>query len=280
MISPRRASLIVTLVLGTLLSLAPHAMTDPPGLAFSSSGQGEPTIVLIHGAGQDRHLWDRVTPLLESRHRVVRVDLPGHGESPPVTPFSVQAVASALDRTLDRQKIKKAVLVGHSYGAFVALEEAAAHPSRASAIVPIDLPSYIVADSERIGNLETLLRDRYPLFVAGVFQQMTRDSSQMDSVVAKAETVPREVLSAYFRESWTMDLRPRIKKLKQPIMVVLTDQTWSVAESWTSARARLGYETAGPAIGRRISASGHLIPLDQPDSLAAAILGFAATLRR
>jgi hypothetical protein len=77
-----------------------------------------------------------------------------------------------------------------------------------------------------------------------------------------------------------MDLRPRIKKLKQPIMVVLTDQTWSEAESWSSARARLGYETAGPAIGRRIYLSGHLIPLDQPDSLAAAILDFAATLHR
>jgi pimeloyl-ACP methyl ester carboxylesterase len=280
MISPRRASIALALALGILLSLAPVASPGPPGLAFSSSGQGEPTLVLIHGAGQDRHMWDRVTPLLETRHRVVRVDLPGHGESPQVTPFSLHEVASALDRTLDREKVKKAVLVGQSYGAYVALEEAAAHPSRASAIVPIDLPTYIQADSERIETLEMLLRDRYPVFVAGVFQQMTKDSSQMDSVVAKAEVVPREVLSAYFRETWRMDLRSRVKKLKQPIMVVLTDETWSAAESWSSARKRLGYDTAGPAIGKRFSGSGHLVPLDQPDSLAAAILGFTATFPR
>ena len=280
MISPRRASIALALVLGTLLSLAPVASPDPPGLAFSSSGQGEPTLVLIHGAGQDRHMWDRVTPLLETRHRVVRVDLPGHGESHQISPFSLKKVASALDRTLDREKVKKAVLVGQSYGAYVALEEAAAHPSRASAIVPIDLPTYIQVDSTQIGTLEMLLRDRYPLFVAGVFQQMTKDPSQMDSVVAKAETVPRDVMSAYFRESWTMDLRPRVKKLKQPIMVVLTDETWSAAESWTSARKRLGYETAGPAIGKRFIGSGHIVPLDQPDSLAAAILDFTATLPR
>ena len=270
----------LALVLGTLLSLAPIASPDPPGLAFSSSGQGEPTLVLIHGAGQDRHMWDRVTPLLETRHRVVRVDLPGHGESPQVTPFSLKEVASALDRTLDREKVKKAVLVGQSYGAWVALEEAAAHPSRASGIVPIDLPTYILADSERIGNLEMLLRDRYPVFVAGVFQQMSKDTSQIDSVVAKAEAVPRDVMSAYFRESWHMDLRPRIKKVKQPIMVVLTDDSWSAAESWSSARKRLGYETAGPAIGKRFSGSGHLVPLDRPDSLAAAILDFSATVPR
>jgi len=279
MISPRRVSIGLALVLGTLLSLAPVASPDYPGLAFSSSGQGEPTLVLIHGAGQDRHMWDRVTPLLEAQHRVVRVDLPGHGESPQVTPFSLKEVTAALDRTLDRQKVKKAVLVGQSYGAYVALEEAASHPSRASGLVPIDLPTYIQADSERIGNLEMLLRDRYPLFVAGVFQQMTKDSSQVDSVVAKAEAVPRDVMSAYFRETWKMDLRPRVKKLKQPIMVVLTDETWSAAESWSSARKRLGYETAGPAIGERFYGSGHLVPLDQPDSLAAAILRFTATLR-
>lgn len=280
MISPRRASIALALVLGILLSLAPVASPGPPGLAFSSSGQGEPTLVLIHGAGQDRHMWDRVTPLLETRHRVVRVDLPGHGGSPQVAPFSLKEVASALDRTLGREKIKKAVLVGQSYGAYVALEEAAAHPSRASAIVPIDLPTYIQVDSEQIGTLEMLLRDRYPVFVAGVFQPMTKDSSQMDSVVAKAEAVPRDVMGAYFRETWRMDLRPRVKKLKQPIMVVLTDETWSPAESWTSARKRLGYETAGPAIGKRFYGSGHLVPLDQPDSLAAAILGFTATLPR
>jgi pimeloyl-ACP methyl ester carboxylesterase len=270
----------LALILGALLSLAPIAAPDSPGLAFSSSGQGEPTLVLIHGAGQDRHMWDRLTPLLETRHRVVRVDLPGHGESPQVSPFSLKEVASALDRTLNREKVKKAVLVGQSYGAYVALEEAAAHPSRASGIVPIDLPTYIQADSERIGNLEMLLRDRYPLFVAGVFQQMTKDSSQMDSVVSKAEAVPRDVMSAYFRETWRMDLRPRVRKLKQPIMVVLTDETWSAAESWSSARRRLGYETAGPAIGKRFYGSGHLVPLDQPDSLAAAILDFTATLPR
>ena len=143
--------------------LTPYSSLEEPLLAFSSSGQGEPTLVLIHGAGQDRHMWDRVTPLLEARHRVVRVDLPGHGESPQVTPFSLKKVAAALDRTLDRQKVKKAVLVGQSYGAYVALEEAAAHPSRASGLVPIDLPTYIQADSERIGNLEMLLRDLSPV---------------------------------------------------------------------------------------------------------------------
>ena len=278
--TPHRAPALATLVAALVLVSAPPALPEPPSLASSSSGQGEPTIVLIHGVGQDRHLWDRVVPLLDARCRVVRVDLPGHGESAPLSPISVRAVASALDRTLDRQKIKKAVLVGQSYGAFVALEEAAAHPSRARAIVPIDTPTYIAADSEQVANLETLLRDRYRLFVVGMFQQMTKDSSRMDSIVTEANRVPPDVMTAYFRETWHTDLRPRIRGLKQPVMVVLTEDTWPSAESWTSARKRLGYETAGPAVGRRLYDSGHLVPIDRPDSLAAAILDFTATLPR
>lgn len=277
---PRPVPALATLVAALVLVSAPPALPESPSLASSSSGVGEPTIVLIHGVGQDRHLWDRVVPRLEARYRVVRVDLPGHGESAPLSPISVRAVASALDRTLDRQKIKKAVLVGQSYGAFVALEEAAAHPSRARAIVPIDMATYIAADSERIASLETLMRDRYPLFVIGMFQQMTRDPSQMDSVVAMANRVPPEVMTAYFRETWHTDLRPRVRGLKQPVMAVLTEETWPPAESWASARKRLGYETAGPAVGRRFYDSGHLVPIDQPDSLAAAILDFTATLPR
>ena len=277
---PHPIPILGTLVAALVLVSAPPALPESPSLASSSSGKGEPTIVLIHGVGQDRHLWDRVVPLLDARYRVVRVDLPGHGESAPLSPISVRAVASALDRTLDQQKIKKAVLVGQSYGAFVALEEAVAHPSRARAIVPIDMATYIAADSEQIGNLEMLIRDRYPIFVVGMFQQMTRDSSQMDSVVAQANRVRPEVMTAYFRETWHTDMRPRVRGLKQPLMAVLTEDTWPAAESWTSARKRLGYETAGPAVGRRFYDSGHLVPIDKPDSLAAAILDFTATLPR
>ena len=53
MISPRHASLIVALVLGAFLSLAPPAWTDSPRLSFSSSGQGEPTIVFLHAHPDD-----------------------------------------------------------------------------------------------------------------------------------------------------------------------------------------------------------------------------------
>jgi pimeloyl-ACP methyl ester carboxylesterase len=130
---------------------------------------------------------DRVTPLLQSKHRVVMWTC--SRRIPIGDALLLQAVASALTHP-DREKIKKAVLVGHSYGAYVALEEAAGHlrglRRRADDCPPT---SWLTgADRESRGSPARPL----PAPVAGVFQQMTRDSSRMDSVVAKAENVPRD----------------------------------------------------------------------------------------
>jgi pimeloyl-ACP methyl ester carboxylesterase len=282
--SPRR----VRTVLGTALCLAvilgallpSTARPEQPALAVEERGSGKPTLVLIHGLGQDRSTWNRLAPLLEGRFRLLLVELPGHGQSGAIPVVSVDAIAEALDRTLKERKVKQAVLVGQSYGGLVALQEAAKHPDRAAGVVSIDIATYLEIDPERVAKLEELLTQRYPLFVRGVFETMTRDSSQIDSVVATASLVPREVLAGYFRDAWRVDLRPKILRLKAPVLVVATDTTWPAAESWTSLRTRLGYETAGPAIGRRIWGSAHFVQIDQPDSLAAAISDFAETFRK
>lgn len=260
--------------------VARPAAPGQPVVATFERGRGEPTLVLIHGLGQSHAMWDRVAAKLAERHRVILVDLPGHGASVALPSVSVGSVAEAMDRSLKAHKVKRAVLVGHSYGGLVALEEAAGHPDRAAGVVSIDLATFAEFDSSRVASLESVLRDRYPLFVQSVFGPMAREESQVDSVIARAERVPQDVMAAYFHDAWRADLRPRIRTLKIPVLVVATDAMWHPAESWSSARARLGYETAGPAIGRRILESGHLIPIDQPDSLAAAIEDFAGTIKK
>jgi pimeloyl-ACP methyl ester carboxylesterase len=283
--STRAIRRFVPSTLAILLALAPvclapsAARSDHPGLAHVKRGTGEPTLVLIHGLGGDRGLWDRLSPLLEKRHKLVAVELPGHGASAPLPMVTVRAVAEELDRTLRREKIQRAVLVGHSYGGLVALEEAAASSGRVRGVVSIDLATYVVADSERMASLVDLIDTRYPLFIRGVFGVMTRDSTQLDSVIAKAERVPRSVMSAYFQDVWRTDLRPRIRNLKTPVLLVATHSTWPDSEPWEAARARMGYETAGPVTVRRIYGSAHLVPVDQPDTLAAAILEFTSTLK-
>ena len=243
-----------------------------------ASGSGDPTIVLIHGAGSDPTVWDLVMPELSSRHRVVRVELPGHGASPTLTTITLRDVAKAVDRALEQRKVERALLVGHSYGAWVALEEAAAHPKRAAGVVVLDMGTYTPPDTARTAILEKHMKDRYPSLIRVIFEVMSRDPVEADSAVARALRVPQPILSDYLRDSWRTDLRPRIKNLKVPVAVIATEATWPVSQPWERAKTALGYETAGPVAGYRLMGSGHLEMRDQPDSLNVLIEKIAADL--
>lgn len=92
-----------------------------------------PTLVLVHGAGNDHSVW-----ALQSRYfahhgyNVLAVDLPGHGRSGGQAPESVEAAAEWLVAWLDSVPVARAALVGHSFGALIVLEAAARHPGRAA----------------------------------------------------------------------------------------------------------------------------------------------------
>src|SRR3979490_2509282 len=94
-----------------------------------------PAIVLLHGAGFDHTAW-----ALHSRwfaHHgfgVLAPDLPGHGRSSGVALSSIADMADWTAALLDAVGAAKARLVGHSMGSLIALETAARHPAKVSAL--------------------------------------------------------------------------------------------------------------------------------------------------
>jgi pimeloyl-ACP methyl ester carboxylesterase len=102
------------------------------GREFDSS---LPTIVLLHGAGFDHTTW-----ALHSRwfaHHgfgVLAPDLPGHGRSAGAPLPDIAEMADWTVALLDAAGAAKAKLIGHSMGSLIALETAARHPQRVSAL--------------------------------------------------------------------------------------------------------------------------------------------------
>jgi len=90
-----------------------------------------PTVLFIHGAGMDHTVWALQTRYFAHHGRsVLAVDLPGHGRSEGAPLRSVGAMARWIVGVLDAAAVAGAALVGHSMGALIALEAAAAAPSR------------------------------------------------------------------------------------------------------------------------------------------------------
>lgn len=272
----RRAG--VWLAIAALAALLGAARPAPPALDWVETGAGEPRIVLVHGIGVDRGEWDAVARLLGRDHRVLLVDLPGHGRSPALDSVRVTWVADALEQTLKAAGVQRALLVGHSYGGLVVLDLASRSKIAQGAVV-VDIGAYNPVDPQQLASAEQLLTDRYSIFIPTVFRMMSVDSSAQEWLVAKATAVPRPVLTAYFRDAWHADLRPQVRKLRVPLLVAATPTLWPAGQPWDSVRVRMGYGGAKRAEGVRIVESAHFVPIDQPDSLAAAIERFARSLR-
>lgn len=101
-------------------------------------GSGPP-VVLLHGFASSLEVWNRVVPDLAHRHRVVAVDLKGFGWSDrPEGDYSPGAQAQLVWALLAKRGIERAALVGHSWGASVALAMALSAPERTSRLVLYD----------------------------------------------------------------------------------------------------------------------------------------------
>jgi 3-oxoadipate enol-lactonase len=118
----------------TVTSRGPCEIALPDGgeLIAEEAGDGTP-VVLIHGFSFDRSLWDPQFAALVRRHRAVRYDLRGFGQSS--APVSAAGHVEDLLVLLDASLIDRAHLVGLSLGANIALATAARHPDRVRSVV-------------------------------------------------------------------------------------------------------------------------------------------------
>jgi pimeloyl-ACP methyl ester carboxylesterase len=104
------------------------------GTAYDVEGQG-PAVVLVHGLGLTRAMWQWLLPDISHRCRVVTYDLYGHGESadPPAVP-DLALLSEQIAALLDHLGIAAAALVGFSLGGMIARRFALDHAPRLSAL--------------------------------------------------------------------------------------------------------------------------------------------------
>jgi pimeloyl-ACP methyl ester carboxylesterase len=112
-------------------------------ISFREYGQGPRVIVLVHGLLMDGRMFQKVAPALARRgHRVLALDLPGHGASDqPIDmgTYSMTSFGGDVVALLDHLGLESAVVGGTSLGANVALEVAVAAKDRVQALV-LEMP--------------------------------------------------------------------------------------------------------------------------------------------
>jgi pimeloyl-ACP methyl ester carboxylesterase len=128
------------------------------------STEGVP-LVLLHGLGNEAHLWDDFVPSVVPHYRVLALDQRGHGDSDwdPEARYDAESMTDDLEAVLDALEIDRFVLVGFSMGGRVSMTFAGRHPERLAGLVIADIgPEVDARGVLRIGG--EMAEHRAPVF--------------------------------------------------------------------------------------------------------------------
>jgi pimeloyl-ACP methyl ester carboxylesterase len=254
-------------------------------LAFDVDGEG-PALVLVHAGICDRRMWEGVWPALTARHRVVRYDARGFGESSPAkTPFSPRADLVAV---LDHLGIGRAALCGVSFGGQIALETAFEYPDRVGALALVcctidwgDAPDGLVARMEEAdaageaGDVERAVELELRIWLDGSGRAEPLDPALRESVRAMNLRVWELGLEGTATaERLTPPASTRLESIGVPTLVVageydvpfMTESCRSLAAVVPRARFEL------------LDGVAHLPPIERPAVFAPLLLDFLASV--
>jgi pimeloyl-ACP methyl ester carboxylesterase len=240
-----------------------------------------PAIVLIGSLGTTLNMWEPQIAAFSVDHRVVAVDLPGHGGTPtPARPPTVASYAEEVIALLDAHGIDLFSVVGLSFGGAVAQVLAARHPHRAtSAVIAASAPAFDAA-----------------------FWRARAMAVRRDGMAAILDLTSRRRFSETFRHAhpdvaaasyansppWTPRAMQRVVRRSRHSATRWL--TRSERRRWSSLGAddvvtppRLAREIArliGTARLRVIPQAGHLVSLEEPELFNGAVRGHIAAVTR
>lgn len=118
--------------LKTVTKTIPYKNTK---ISYTEQGKGT-AVILLHGFLENKTMWNAFISELRQKHRIITIDLLGHGETECLGyVHSMEDQADMVHAVLNELKIRKAVLVGHSMGGYVALALAELYPDAIKGIV-------------------------------------------------------------------------------------------------------------------------------------------------
>ena len=175
-------------------------------LAYEDRGAGKPAFVFVHGWACNRTFFAPQAEHFARRHRVVSVDLRGHGESDkPQGPYPIAAYADDLAYMIEHLGLGKVVAVGHSSGGMTVLQLAAAHPDRVAAIVMV-APAPFVFPPELRASLEAMVaaieagnQEPRRQFIVNRLFLPTSDRRLVEDVLAVMMATPSHVAASAMR---------------------------------------------------------------------------------
>ena len=119
----------------------PHVIPSKDGtpISYEIYGAGESTLVFVHGWSCDARYWRAQLPHFAENHRVVMLDLAGHGHSGTTrSQYTMRAFGEDVKAVIEATSSHRVILIGHSMGGSVIAEAARLMPNRVKGLIGVD----------------------------------------------------------------------------------------------------------------------------------------------
>jgi pimeloyl-ACP methyl ester carboxylesterase len=244
--------------------------SDGVRISFDRQGDGEPTLIFVHGWANNKGIWDAQVSYFSKKYRVVTVDLPGFGESGyNRTDWTMAAFGEDVNAVIKKLNPEKVILVGFSMGAPVVIEAAKTAPENLVGLVLVDEIDNIEMKypPEMIAYIDSMFMDivtnpTNEKLLAGGFYKNNPEASyervvSMLSAQKNSSRIGwRESLGDIFR--WlNEDCIDALKQVQVPVISISSDTPPTNVEAFEK------YLSAYKL--RIIPGVGHLVMWDNPD---------------
>ena len=173
-------------------------------ISYTDQGKGT-AVVLLHGFLENKTMWDKYVSALSKNHRIITIDLLGHGETECLGyVHSMEDQADMIFAVLISLRIRKIVLVGHSMGGYVALAFAELYPDNVKGLFLLNSTSRADSDERKINRDRAIkaVKQNYTNFVrisiTNLFSEDNRDvlAKEIEKVKLKALKTPLQGIVA------------------------------------------------------------------------------------
>ena len=264
------------------------ALIDGLRVHYRDTGpRNAPVLVLLHGFGSSLQTWDAWSSVLESKFRVLRMDLAGFGltGASPDDDYSDPADVQRLERFLNALGVQEFTLIGHSMGGRIAWNYASAHPERVKRLVLL-APDGFPTPGQKIGGkpydvgaIAEVIQFVMPQFLVrkslepAFFNASSVSEELLDRYyeLLRAPTV-RQAILARMRQTINSDPVERLSKITAPTLLL-----WGEGDAMIPCSNAKDYVKALVQAHSQVevlSRASHLLQEESPQVALARVLAF------
>lgn len=281
-------------------SIAPAERFEVDGVLVErfgpTAGAKGRTLVLIPGLASGGWVWQETVRALSPEHAMYVLTLPGFDGRPAAPANAFAAARAAVEKLIEQRRLDKPLILGHSLGATMALAVAEDKPASVGGVVAIDgLPvmpgTEALPPAERSKYAQTMkarLAGMNPALFASQQQGYMRtigvmDMGKADDLALLTGRSDPASTGQYAADVLELDLRPGLKKLQAPVLVILPYFDADGSQQGLTANAKADYyrsllQGAPKVEVVTVAPARHFAMIDQPQQVNDAIRNYLATL--